>query len=112
MGASAWNGSRRGDRVDMSEPGALTGPGKYDQETTTLRLATEAHSVVVMVFGGRLGEGFEIQSAEPAFVSALPTMLRLLADSIEIADYSEEHPCRGCNEMFDAHPTATCAGWY
>jgi hypothetical protein len=96
----------------MSEPGALPGPGKYDQETTALRLATGAHSVVVMVIGGRLGEGFEVQSSKPGFTNILPNLLRDLADSMEMATFSAPHPCRGCNEMFAAHPTATCERWY
>jgi hypothetical protein len=63
--------------------GALPGPGKYDTETTALRVATGGHTVVVIVFGGRLGEGFEVQSTSPTFTAELPALLRRVADSID-----------------------------
>lgn len=63
---------------------AMPGGGKYDTETTALREATGAGTVVTIVLDGRLGEGFEVQSASPTFAyRELPALLRGLADSIE-----------------------------
>jgi hypothetical protein len=60
----------------------LIGPGKYDDETTRVRQATQAEAVVLIVIGGNKGEGFAVQA--PLRVTlALPEMLRDIADKME-----------------------------
>jgi hypothetical protein len=61
------------------------GGGKYDAECTVAR-ASAGHpngrtSVLLIVLGGRLGNGFEVQ-AEPEVLAALPAILHELADSV------------------------------
>jgi hypothetical protein len=58
------------------------GGGKYDGFTTTIREATGADGVVLMVLGGVMGQGFSVQGTEKV-VRALPEMLREIADQIE-----------------------------
>ena len=58
------------------------GPGKYDDLATIVREQARAAGVMVMVFGGNLGEGFSIQ-ATPELTSRLPELLRYIADEIE-----------------------------
>lgn len=62
------------------------GPGKYDDQATTIREATGADTVMVIVIGGNQGEGFSVQTT-PANARLLPNLLRYLADQIE-ADLS------------------------
>lgn len=65
----------------MSEPKS-TGPGKYDDIATMAREAARADGVILIVFNGIRGQGFEVQA--PAFVVELmPGLLRRLADDIE-----------------------------
>jgi hypothetical protein len=42
------------------------GPGKYDAACTAARLATDAEAVVLVVFNGRGGHGFSVQSVSGA----------------------------------------------
>jgi hypothetical protein len=58
------------------------GPGRYDDLATLVRERTEADGVVVMVFGGKSGDGFSVQ-ADLETTSALPAILRQLANQIE-----------------------------
>lgn len=58
------------------------GPGKYDDACTEVRELLNAAGVVLMVFEGSRGSGFEVQMP-PLLVPMLPTMLRLMADGIE-----------------------------
>lgn len=60
------------------------GPGKYDDVATLAREATGAESVVVMVSGGTRGNGFSVQTFDPAFHARLPALLRRMADRIEV----------------------------
>jgi hypothetical protein len=62
------------------------GPGKYDDACTAVREATEADSVVLIIAGGKLGEGFSVQTYNPAFLLKLPGVLRLIADQLEAAE--------------------------
>lgn len=39
------------------------GPGKYDELCSYVREQTGAEAAIVIVFGGRLGDGFSMQSA-------------------------------------------------
>ena len=55
------------------------GPGKYDIVATMVRERTNADGVVVMVFGGRFGDGFSVQ-ADGYTTLALPSLLRQVAD--------------------------------
>jgi hypothetical protein len=58
------------------------GPGKYDAHATTVREATGAGGVVLIVIGGAEGGGFSVQ-ATAAVTLRLPVLLRNLADAIE-----------------------------
>jgi hypothetical protein len=58
------------------------GPGKYDDITTTVREATGARGVVVVVLGGNRGSGFSVQ-CPPAAFAALTEGLRAVADEID-----------------------------
>lgn len=58
------------------------GPGRYDDEATTVMKATEASGVILIVIGGNKGEGFACQATLEVTLS-LPKMLRSIADQIE-----------------------------
>jgi hypothetical protein len=63
----------------------MNGPGKYDDVCTQAREATEATeaaSVVLIVFGGKHGHGFSVQSST-ADLLLLPQILRSIADQID-----------------------------
>ncbi len=66
------------------------GPGKYDDEATAAREATGAAAVVLIVLGGRKGEGFAVQATSPALVAKLPALLRSMAEQID-ADLANTH---------------------
>jgi hypothetical protein len=60
----------------------MMGPGKYDDVCTCARIAAQAEGCVLIVFGGHSGSGFSCQA--PAWtLSALPEVLRQVADNIE-----------------------------
>jgi hypothetical protein len=59
-----------------------TGPGKYDQILTTARETAGAHSGILIIFGGTMGDGFSCQATAETTAS-LPAILRFLADDIE-----------------------------
>jgi hypothetical protein len=60
------------------------GPGKYDAACTAAREATGARGVILIVFGGKLGDGFSAQLELPvAALVKIPAVLRTVADSIE-----------------------------
>ncbi len=58
------------------------GPGRYDEVCTVARMATNASALLLIVIGGRRGDGFEVQ-CEPGAELTIPAMLRKLADAIE-----------------------------
>jgi hypothetical protein len=59
------------------------GPGKYTTECARARIAAQAETAVLMVWNGRFGNGFEVQSTNPNMQAELPRMLRNMADQIE-----------------------------
>ena len=60
----------------------MIGPGKYDEECTTAREATEAEGVILLVFNGSKGSGFSAQvSAE--LLLRIPAILHSVANQIE-----------------------------
>lgn len=65
------------------------GPGKYDAPCAAARTATEADVCLLVVLGGRLGDGFSAQfvtydpARPPASLLAVPGLLRQIADQIE-----------------------------
>lgn len=58
------------------------GPGKYDAETTIVRVTTGARGVLLMVVGGERGNGFSVQG-DIQFLTGLPAVLRHMAKQIE-----------------------------
>lgn len=60
----------------------MIGPGKYNKETTELRLKLKAKAIFVAVIDGEQGHGFSLQS-EPGYTAALPAVLRKIAETIE-----------------------------
>lgn len=63
----------------------MTGPGKYTVECARARIAAQAETAILLVLGGRFGNGFEVQSTNPDVQKELPAMLRRIADDIEVA---------------------------
>ncbi len=65
------------------------GPGKYDAECAAARFDTEASVCLLVVLGGRLGDGFSAQfvthdpARPPPSLLAVPGLLRQIADQIE-----------------------------
>jgi hypothetical protein len=68
------------------------GPGKYDDACTAARIATQARAAVLIVTDGNRGSGFSVQAHDPAFVLALPMLLRRVADDIEAQTHPEAAP--------------------
>ena len=60
-----------------------TGPGKYDDLATLCRKRADAACVIVIVMGGTKGDGFSVQTIDPAIALRLPRLLRIVADEIE-----------------------------
>lgn len=58
------------------------GPGKYDSECTDIMVAEHAEAVLVVVIGGKRGNGFACQ-ATLAITLSLPQILREVANEIE-----------------------------
>jgi hypothetical protein len=58
------------------------GPGKYDDECTLVRERLKARGVVLLVAGGKHGDGFSAQVVGQDLLS-LPSVLRTMADAIE-----------------------------
>lgn len=63
------------------------GPGKYDAVCTMARELTEAACAIVIVFGGRRGDGFSVQVdsriARELGPKSLARILRDMASQIE-----------------------------
>lgn len=59
------------------------GPGVYDDECSTARVATKAHTAILMIIGGMKGSGFSVQTAHPQMLVDLPNVLRAMAKQIE-----------------------------
>ena len=59
-----------------------TGPGKYDDECTRVRARLKARGVVLLVAGGKHGDGFSAQVVGDDLIK-LPSVLRAMADGIE-----------------------------
>lgn len=59
--------------------------GKYDALAEAMLVATEAQCAVVIIVGGRLGNGFSVAMHERYRLIAdkLPAILRTMADEIE-----------------------------
>lgn len=60
----------------------MQGPSKYDKECAAIRIATEARSALLIVLGGKRGNGFSAQT-HPADAMVIPELLRIMADEIE-----------------------------
>jgi hypothetical protein len=58
------------------------GPGKYDSFATSVREATKAQGVILIVYEGYLGSGFSCQLPLEQ-VLEVPRVLRQMADQIE-----------------------------
>lgn len=61
----------------------LNGPGKYDDACTDAREATHAVACLLIVLEGEHGNGFSVQTLEPALLPVLPALLRQVAQEIE-----------------------------
>ena len=59
-----------------------SGPGKYDDLCTFVRVTAGARCAIVMVFHGNEGSGFSVQ-ADPETLAVLPSMLRDMANEME-----------------------------
>jgi len=68
----------------------MIGPGKYDDLTSAMRLATEAEAIAVIVVGGKLGSGFSCQALHPEMLPVMANAMRKAADQME-RDHKEAH---------------------
>jgi hypothetical protein len=59
------------------------GPGKYTAECARARIQAQADTAILLILGGRLGNGFEVQTVNHDAQADLPALLRSLADQIE-----------------------------
>ena len=59
------------------------GPGKYDDVATIVRVATMSKAVIVVVFEGKFGSGFSVQSEGGDITKEMPYILRQMAEQIE-----------------------------
>lgn len=64
----------------------MEGSGKYGPEARELMQALAAKGILLSVFGGIKGHGFEI-AGDAEFIEKMPTILRDIANQIE-SDYS------------------------
>jgi hypothetical protein len=62
---------------------AAHGPGKYDKECVDALVATDAQCCILIVFDGKQGSGFSVNSRQPGAEKMLPKLLRSMADQIE-----------------------------
>lgn len=67
------------------------GGGKYDEEAVQAFESTQAEHLVLIVVGGKKGNGFECRSTDPLFSMLLPELLHECANKIE-EDLSKIHP--------------------
>jgi hypothetical protein len=62
----------------------MIGPGKYDDIATSVRNASEAEAVFVIILNGNKGSGFSVQMVnKPGLIEKLPEILRHIATTIE-----------------------------
>lgn len=59
------------------------GPGRYTAECARARIQAQAETAILLIINGRLGDGFEVQTTNHEMQSALPALLRSMADQIE-----------------------------
>ena len=67
----------------------MIGPGKYDDELTSIMESTKAQSAILIIIGGNKGEGFCCQ-ATFEITLRLPEILRLIADQLETDIFNKE----------------------
>lgn len=60
----------------------MIGPGKYNSMCDKVREDLNAEGVILIVYGGVLGDGFEAQ-LPAAIAHNMPRVLRQVADQIE-----------------------------
>ena len=61
----------------------MLGPGKYDEEASSVMNATKGALVAVIVVNGDRGTGFSVQCVDPRLLVNMPNVLRSIAGSIE-----------------------------
>ena len=59
------------------------GAGKYDDLCTHVLMEARADACILLIMAGKYGHGFEVQSTDPGILSAVPALLRQIADQIE-----------------------------
>jgi hypothetical protein len=67
------------------------GAGKYNQACNTARLSTGARCIVLIIFDGNRGDGFEVQTTDVDSAYQLPETLRLIADQIDRDNKAQAH---------------------
>ncbi len=58
------------------------GPGKYDDICTQARVSAQADGAIVIIVGGKKGNGFSAQLSQES-LARVPSVLRSVADQIE-----------------------------
>jgi hypothetical protein len=61
------------------------GDGRYAPHCRAVREETDADLVIVMVVNGNLGDGFDVQHANPEMLKTVPALLETLAAQIREA---------------------------
>lgn len=71
---------------------AAHGPGKYDGACSIAREMTEAGLVLLIVVGGRSGDGFSVQSVAPVDTTKLAALLEDTAKQLRNLPPPERKP--------------------
>jgi hypothetical protein len=58
------------------------GPGRYDEICTIVREDTSADLAIVIIVGGKNGDGFSCQTIDPMIMERIPEMLETVAEQI------------------------------
>lgn len=61
----------------------MYGDGRYDEACTIARMHAQAHTALLVIAGGKFGQGFTIQTTRPEQLVLMPQALRSVADEIE-----------------------------
>lgn len=60
--------------------------GKYDEVAIGALTFTKADAAIILVINGKEGSGMSVASVSQSCLEILPTMLRELADAVELAN--------------------------
>ncbi len=64
--------------------------GKYDDETELMCIKYRANMAVLIMIGGKVGNGFSVSTNDPKLLLAIPAILRDVANNIEKQNLGNE----------------------